>query len=287
MRILTAILAIILMVPWGTATAQNLDGRPFDPDTEPDIDLFISGWKSSMPSHTHGSLIERPILTKGSNPDPSRKGAVLEYLNRYVHATLPARAETTPTTLVGEQEILFVLTGTGSISGGGETFELSPEVGVLVPAGLEFTMRADADADLTLYLVSEPVPEGFRPNDRLLVRTAGEVPFAPPIVHWAHIDTYMFGLEDGLGTLELVTTCTFSPMTIGHPHSHDETTEEVWTVLRGTNLLMLGKELRYQMPGTAYLIPNNNTTPHSNINGTDDILKFFYFARYRDHEVRP
>ena len=134
---------------------------------------------------------------------------------------------------------------------------------------------------------SEPVPDGFRPNDHLLVRTAGKIPFAPPIVHWAHIDTFLFSVEDGLGTIELVTTCTFSPMTIGHPHSHVETTEEVWTVLRGTNLLMLGKELRYQEPGAAYLIPHNGTTPHSNINGTDEIVKFFYFARYRDHEVRP
>ncbi len=287
MRTLTAVLAIMLMVMGGAATAQNLDGRPFDPETEPDIDLFISSWKGSMPSHTHGSLIERPILTKGSNLNPSHKGAVLEYFNRYVHATLPARAETTPTTLDGAQEILFVLTGSGSISGAGETFALSPGITVLVPAGLEFVMRADSGGDLTTYLVSEPTPPGFRPNDALLVRDTNLLPIAGTTVHWTHIDRELFKTSDGLGTLEFVTTCSFSPMTIGHPHSHVKGTEEVWTVIRGSNMLMLGKQLRKQEPGTAYLIPTDGNTPHSNINITDEMVVFFYFARYRDHDVRP
>ena len=76
-------------------------------------------------------------------------------------------------------------------------------------------------------------------------------------------------------------------MTIGHPHSHKKGTEETWAVITGNNILFLGKEIRRQGTGTAYMIPPDDSTPHSNINVTDDEeLKFFYFARYRDHEVR-
>ncbi len=271
----------------GSAAAQSLDGSPYDPARDPDIDLFMTDWRDSTPAHTHGALIERAIFTRGNNPNPVRKGAVLEYVNRYVHATLPARAVTTPVTLNGEQEIVYILDGTGTISGAKETFELGPGAAVLVPAGLEFVMRNPGPDDMTMYLVSEPIPAGFRPNDRLLGRIAGGIAFGEAIVHWSHLDTVLFQTADGLGTLENVTTCTFSPMTIGHPHSHEDGTEEAWTVIRGANIAMLGKQIRRQGPGDAYLIPNDGKTPHSNINVTDDLLTFFYFARYRDHEVRP
>jgi len=248
--------------------------------------MFISSWKESVPTHTHGTLIERAVFTRGDNPNPKRKGSVLEYVNRFVYATLPARSLTVPTILTDEQEILFILSGNGKISGGDETYELSPGVVVLIPAGLSFTIANTGETDISMYLIAEPIPEGFRPNEHLIVRNAGKIPFSENIVHWSHIDTFLLQTSDGLGTLELVTTCTFSPMTIGHPHSHGEGTEEVWSVIQGNNIVMLGKQIRRQPVGTSYLIPNDGKTPHSNINVTDNLLKFFYFARYRDHEVR-
>ena len=268
------------------AVSQNLDGSPYDPATDPDIDMFISSWKESVPTITHGTLVERAIFTRGDNPNPKRKGSVLEFVNRFVHAILPARSMTVPTILTDEQEILFILSGNGNISGGGQTHELSPGVVVLVPTGLSFTIANTGEQDISMYLIAEPIPEGFRPNGHLLVRNSNTIPFSKNIVHWSHIDTFLLQTSDGLGTLELVTTCTFSPMTIGHPHSHDDGTEEVWSVIQGDNIVMLGKQIRRQPIGTSYLIPNDGKTPHSNINVTDDLLKFFYFARYRDHEVR-
>jgi len=286
MRKILFAVSMIVIASINIAAAQTLDGSPYNPETDPDIDMFISGWHESVPALTHGNLVERAIFTRGDNPNPKRKGAVLEYVNRFVQATLPARSITSPTVLTDEQEILFILSGNGEISGGGQTHELSTGIAVLVPAGLSFTIKNTGGDDISMYLIAEPIPDGFRPNDHLIVRNSNTIPFNTNIVHWSHIDTFLLQTSDGLGTLELVTTCTFSPMTIGHPHSHDDGTEEFWSVIQGENIVMLGKQIRRQPVGTSYLIPNDGKTPHSNINVKDDALKFFYFARYRDHEVR-
>ncbi|MFC1552377.1 cupin domain-containing protein [Candidatus Latescibacterota bacterium] len=286
MRKVFFVVMAFMIASCGIAVTQTLDGNPYDPKTEPDIDMFISSWNESIPTLTHGNLVERAIFTRGDNPNPKRKGAVLEHINRFVQATLPALSTTAPTLLTGEQEILFVLSGNGTIRGGGQTHKLSRGIVVLVPAGLSFTITNTGEQDISMYLISEPIPAGFRPNEHLLVRNSNTIPFNKDIVHWSHIDTFLLQTSDGLGTLELVTTCTFSPMTIGHPHSHVDGTEEFWSVIQGDNIVMLGKQIRRQPVGTSYLIPNDGKTPHSNINVKDDLLKFFYFARYRDHEVR-
>ncbi|MFC1651500.1 cupin domain-containing protein, partial [Candidatus Latescibacterota bacterium] len=218
MRKVFLVVTAILIASAGFAVSQSLDGSPYDPETEPDIDMFISSWKESVPTLTHGTLVERAIFTRGDNPNPKRKGSVLEFVNRFVQATLPARSMTVPTILTGEQEIIFILSGNGSISGGGQTHALSTGMVVLVPAGLSFTIANTGEQDISMYLLAEPIPDGFRPNDHLLVRNSNTIPFSKNIVHWSHIDTFLLNTSDGLGTLELVTTCSFSPMTIGHPH---------------------------------------------------------------------
>ena len=269
-----------------TVSAQNLDGKPYTPGKDADIDMYMANWKESMPFQTHGSLIERTILTRGTSLNPTKRGAVLEYVNRFSHATLDIGASTQPTTLKGEQELLFILSGKGNIIAGKDNAELFKGIVVLVPANLSFTMNNTSNEQLTMYLVNEPIPEGFRPNKTLLIRNENTIPIESTIVHWCHIDRPLFKTSDGLGTIENVTTCGIAPMTIGHPHSHGEGTEEVWTVITGSNIAFLGKQIRKQLPGTAYMIPPDGNTPHSNINVTDEELKFFYFARYRDHEVR-
>ena len=140
-----------------------------------------------------------------------------------------------------------------------------------------------------MYIIREPVPEGFRPNREILVkdekamanRDSGYLQ-----AHWSHNGKNIFTVADGLGTLEAVNMLTFNAMTIGQPHSHEEGMEEVWTVVEGKNLAFLGKEIRWQCPGTAYMVPPTGYTPHSNINVTEQPCKFLFFARWRDHEPR-
>ena len=268
------------------APYSMLDPNPYVPGKDPDIDMYIGDWKESMVKTTHGSLVERDILTKGDPMKPSRRGAVLKYLNGFTYAELGAHASTVPVTLKGEQEIYFVISGSGTIRTGTETTDLYKGIAVLVPENLEFTIQNNTDESLLLYLVTERCPEGFRPNKSLLVRDENVLPSTSSDAHWVGIVKVLFETDDGLATLESVLTVMFSPMTFFHPHSHLEGCEEVWTSIYDDIHVLLGKQIRLQKAGTAYMIPPDGNTPHANFNVSDKLIKMFYFARYREHEVR-
>ena len=166
--------------------------------------------------------------------------------------------------------------------------EICNGIFVLMPAELEFTITNTGDESLTMYLVREPVPESFRPNRDMLIKDECAMPYRDQGYlqgHWALNGKNIFRVEDGLGTLEAVGVITFNAMTIGQPHSHGEGHEEVWTLVQGRNLLFMGKEIRWQETGTAYKIPPTGFTPHSNINDSEEPIKFLFIARWRDHEV--
>ena len=265
---------------------QDMDGSPYTPGKDANIDMFMRSWKDSMPKHTHGSLIERDVLIKGDPMNPSVPGAALKYVNRFTFATLNDNDATIPTILKGEQEIFYILSGKGTIKAGEKTSPLYPGIAVLMPAGLEFTMKNDSKEALTMYLISEPIPDGFRPNKDMLIVDENTLPIVSSDAHWVGIVKGFFGTQDGLGTMESILVCYFSPLTFFQPHSHVEGTEEVWTALDPNTYLLLGKQIRTQPVGTAYMIPPDGKTPHANFNISDNTIRMFYFARYRDHEVR-
>ena len=277
---------LLVSIEANSLYAQTLDGSPYTPGKDPNIDMFIGSWKESMPFHTHGSLIERNILTKGDPMNPPTKGAVLKYINRFTHATLNANSSTEATTLKGEQEILYILSGKGAIKGRKEAAELHSGICVLIPADCSFSMKCTGGEPLTMYLLNEPIPSGFRPNKDILVKNENTMPIGSTTGHWCHIVKGLFNTNDGLGTLENILTVAFDPMTIGHPHSHVEGCEEVWTAIMGESIAFLGKQIRMQPEGTGYMIPPDGNTPHANINTGTEQTKMFYFARYREHEVR-
>ena len=213
-------LFLLLIALGAPVSSQTLDGSPYTPGKDPDIDLFIGSWTDSMPRHSHGSLIERDILTKGDPLKPPRKGAALKCVNRFVYATLEANASTTPTTLKGEQEIFYILSGKGTMKAGKKTADLYPGIAILIPADLSFTMTASGSEPLTMYLISEPTPQGFRPNKEMLVKDENTTPISSTDGHWIHIVKSLFYTADGLGTLESVITVAFDPMTIEIGRAH-------------------------------------------------------------------
>lgn len=255
------------------------------------IGFYFGDWHSANPHTVRRSLEERDILTRGDGMNPTRPGAVFRFLNSYAYATLAPGASTEPTRLDGQQEIYFVASGIGTVSAGGQTAGLSRNVAVLMPAGLEFTLKSTGDEPLAMYVINEPIPPGFRPNASMLVRDENKIAISSSNGFWAHIAKPLFATADGLGTLESVVTVTLDPLTIGKPHpapnedTHD--IEEVWTALYGNSLALVGNQLHEQTPGMAYLHIPDNLTPHTNINpSSDSQAKFLYFARYRPHETR-
>jgi len=269
------------------APYSQLDPGPYDPETDADIDMYIGNWRESVSRYSHGTLIERDFLTKcdGDPLNPPRKGAVLKYINSFSYASLIPDASTQPTTLKGEQEIFYILSGRGIITAGRQKADLYNGIHLLMPANLTFTITNTGDEPLTMLLVNEPVPEGFRPNEEMLVRDENAVPFLPP-GHWSNIAKKLFLTEDGLGTLQSMYMVVIDPMTIAQPHSHVEGCEEAWVVIDGPNIAFLGKQLRKMEDGTAYLVPPDGATPHANLNTSDKPIKLLCFARYGDHEVR-
>lgn len=267
------------------------------------IDLFLSDWQGSLPRVEHGSLVLRDILIRGDNFAPPQKGAVLRVANFFAYGELAPGASTTPEKMKGQQEVYYVLGGEGEISAGGDTAKLRKNIAVLMPEGLEFTIKATGDATLTLYVINEPTPEGFKPKTKMAVKDeaaahvrtpAGGDPYVVGGAsgHWAHIVRELFSPADGLAREESVITVTINPLTMGEPHPHRAGQEEVWAAIDGTSLLFMGTELRVQKPGMAYMLPPDSATVHSNINAGDTPVKFLYFARFPDgdnwtHAVTP
>ncbi|MFC1692336.1 cupin domain-containing protein [Candidatus Latescibacterota bacterium] len=290
-KFLIIVLLLLFVIP-GFAAAQKarpysqLEGGRYDPEKDANIDMYMGNWIESMPAKTHGSLIERDILTKGDPMDPPAKCAVLKYINRFTRASLGARESIPPVTLQNEQEIFYILSGKGTITAGDKTAELYPGIAVLMPANLEFTMKNTCDELLTMFLISEPYPEGFRPNTEMLVVDENTQEMNPGYGHWTGLSKSLFKTQDGLGTLESIITVQLDAMTFFHPHSHVDGCEEVWTAITDNIHVLLGKQVRRQPPGTAYMIPPDGRTWHANFNVSPDRIKLFYFARYRDHEVR-
>ena len=267
------------------------------------IDLFISGWQGSLPRFEHGSLVLRDILIRGDNFAPSQKSAVLRAANFFAYGRLAPGNCTTPTRLEGQQEVYYVLGGEGEITAGSDTAKLHKDIAVLMPAGLDFVMKSTGTAPLTMYVINEPTPPGFHPKDKMVVKDEAmarqRTPAAadPYIVggasgHWAHIVRELFSPADGLATEQSVITVTVNPLTMGEPHPHRPGQEEVWAAITGTSLIMMGTELRVQMPGMAYMLPPDSATVHSNINAGDTPAKFLYFAKFPEgdnwtHAVVP
>ncbi len=269
-----------------TLYAQNpygqLDPKPYDPEVDSDIDMYITNWRESMPRHSHGSLVERDVFTKGDHLNPPRKGAILKHLNGYSHATLEAHASTTPTTLKGKQEVFYFLGGKGIFKAGNKTEDIYKGIGILVPPNIEFTISNTGDNPITMYLVTEPVPEGFEPKKEIQVTNGNTAPYETSTVHWCMIFKRIFSQANGLAVIESILTVTFAPMTMGQPHSHSNGCEETWMTLEGDIHLLLGKQLRKQPPGTAFMIPPDGNTPHATINLSDQPVKMFHVARYKD-----
>ena len=255
------------------------------------IDLYFGDWHMSSPRMTHGALEQRDILTRGDALNPASKGAVLRFINSYTYATLAPHASTKTERLDGQQEIYFVQSGQGTAYAGGQSVELHRNIALLIPAALDFSLENTGDQPMTMYVINEPTPPGFRPNTGLLARDENAAPISSSSGMWSHVVKTLFVSSDGLGTLEAVLTVTLDPLTLGKPHpapgEDTDQIEEVWTALDRTSLALVGNQLRRQTPGMAYLHIPDNKTPHTQINASEDSQdRFLYFARYRSHEAR-
>jgi hypothetical protein len=246
------------------------------------LDLYFSDWHTAPTHIAYGRLTEQDILTRGDALHPATKGAVLRFATSYMHALLPPHASTSPIRLSGQQQIYFIVSGEGTAISGSQTIALSPNIAVLMPANLEFTLKNTSDQPLTMYLIDEPTPPGFHPNSSMLARDENKLPFNTTDLEWSYMVKKIFVASDGLATLNDVSTVSLDPLTIGRPHvTESSDVEAVWTELQGTSIAFVSNRLLRQKPGVSLFEIPDGETPHSAVNPSEDSeVKFLYFAHH-------
>ncbi len=259
----------------------QLDPKPYDPAVDLDPRLFTANWKESVARLEHGNLVMRDLFRPNTSGDPfkpSQHGAVLKRLNYVSVATLAPGVSTVPSTLAGEQKVMYILEGNGRIRAGRDSHEFGVGSAALIPAGLEFILENTGGSELRLYVVSEPVPAGFTPRKNLLVRTERETPYRGPLGHWSNMDTMLFRHEDGFAYITGAATVSIAPRMIPEIHPTNAPEDDVvWFAVQGDVYSLLGKQLFHLEPGTGYVNPGDDRFNHGNINMSyDQFIKMFW-----------
>lgn len=244
------------------------------------LDPYFSDWHKVPVHKVYGHLAEQDVLRRGDVLHPSDSGAVLRFASAYEYATLSPHASTSPIRLKDQQQIYFVVSGTGKAIAGKQTIELSPNIAVLMPSELEFNLTNTGDQPLTMYIIEEPTSAGFHPNSSMLARDENSLPFSTTDLQWSYMVKNIFTASDGLATLNDVSTVYLDPLTISRPQSTvSPETESVWTALRGTGIAFVSNDLRRQPPGMTFAEVPDGKTPYSIVNPHQDSqLKFLHFV---------
>ena len=265
----------------GERDHYNLDPKPYDPAVDPDGAMFVKNWQESARKTIFGSLSEWDILTPsdGDSEHPKARGAVLTAITRLTYGLLDPGKSTTLATLHGEQKIFYFVSGTGTFVGGRKSATVREGIGVVVAPDIEFTITNTVGEPLAMYIITEPIPEGFKPNKEIVVKDERGTKWSSNNVHWSHNYKNFINSNDGLAVLTGMGPVWYMPETIGQPHTHGDPVEEIWFALRGDTTLLLGKQFFHLPPGTAYKIPPTGYTGHSNINASDKPIKMFWMMR--------
>ena len=257
----------------------NLDPRPYDPRAEPDADMFMRHYNESVMAVTDGCLSVWNILSPlaGDNPvSPKEKSRVATAIKSLDYAVLDPGLETNPVTLRGIQKIVFVNDGKGEITCAGETEAIETDALVLLPEKQTYAIRNTGGRPLEMYIIAEPVPDGFSPNTHMKILHDSVTPFTATQAHWSHCPKGRFLKSDGLATLTGLAPVWYMPMTIGQPHSHNPGVEEIWFVAEGDLHLLLGKQFYNLRPGAGYKVPPTGNAPHVNMNLGEKPVKTFW-----------
>jgi len=257
---------------------EDADWGRRHPGLDTDVALYINHWRNSAPREGHGGLVERDILTPGDPFHPARKGAVLRFLKTYARAELGPGAATRDCRDEREQLFLYVLAGAGTIAARGRTAGIEEGTAVVVPAGTAYRLVNPADRPLEMLLAAEESPAGFVPLTDISI---GRYRDSRPLLgaHWAHVARpFAYDREPKFAHAMGFVVVSMDEFDIAQPHTHPAAAEEIWLQVKGHSLLWLGNRLLRQEPGEAFLVPPNNTAPHSSIRPGAEPQLWLYFG---------
>lgn len=273
---LALILVAVVNSTGNTALAQQRRRLPV-----PDIDKYSSHWSEYEPIVSEGPYQEWSILRRlnGAHPlRPAKKGSVLTDLNAVNYAVLEPSGVIVRQALVSCQRIMYVVSGEGNVQTTDKTVELYDGIGVLMPPGMPYTLKNTGKSPLSMYIVEEPIPDGFSPRKDMAVRYEYDNNISTN-VNRVDSDNWLFGPHDGLSTLVSFNPIMYEPKSLVPPHVHEPGIEEVWIAVRGDMQIMVGRQRRDFPPGSAYKVPADGYTPHTNINITDTSKKLLWMMK--------
>ena len=234
-------------------------------------------WLDSPSSLTHGNMIQRVIFTKEDPKIPQKEGAVLRVFDSLARAYLEPGLSSLPEVNDGFQEIFFVANGTGALVTDDGEHRIREGNGIYVPPGVGHTIVNDGDVPLELIIVVELVPEGtdvesktalisnYRENDL----TTG---------HWQQIvhgvfegssTDLIYDRENGLVQRHAILIVRIEPMQTCDNHELKADKDDVWYMLDGEGVHVVGEEVIVQTPGMAIQVAPPG---HSLINHTEEPL---------------
>jgi mannose-6-phosphate isomerase-like protein (cupin superfamily) len=242
----------------------------------------MGNWRDAFPRIMHGNLYFKDMLTALQGPDPlhpTRKGAVLVNAEAVSYAMLEPGSSAHPVQgeLNGIQQTFVVNSGTGVITSGSKTAELSKDMAFILTPGLDFRLTATGDKYMTFYVISERIPQGFTVKTTLqVVDDRGK----PQLTNaWVDKERPLITKEDGLSQYGAVTQVEMNSMSMSRPYSDDPAVEEIWIATDGDVDILLGKELRKLPAGAAYRVPSTGITAHAKINVSARPAKFIYLVK--------
>ncbi|MFC1538159.1 cupin domain-containing protein [Candidatus Latescibacterota bacterium] len=279
------VLAVMLVVSvvFAQESPRNdaLDPKQFDPAVDPDIDMFINHWSNSMPRVMYGDLVFRDILTKLEGPDPlhpTKKGAVLIYQTAISYATIEPGAIASGRAQAGEQQVFYVSGGNGKITANSKSYDIKEGMGFVLTPEFDFELTCTGEEQLSLYVVTEPLPSDFEVNTELVVTNRFDGNKSSG-VHWAHIGNGIISGRNGVANYGGLSLITMDARTIPQPHSHGGEVEENWMMIKGETVLLLGKQIRRMPAGTVYKVPPTGITAHTNINLGDEPVQMIHMMK--------
>ena len=260
----------------------RLDNSPLNPAGDPDADMFIGNWHDAYPQVKHGNMYWRDMLTALQGPDslhPTRKGAVLTNATAVSYAMLEpgSTAHKADGEFKGVQETYVVHSGTGSITVGGKTVELSKDKAFILTPGMDFKITSTGPSYLTFYVVSEKIPDGATPKTTLEVTDNGARPQTTS--NWFNKERPLITKADGLVQYRAVTEVELKSMAMSRPYSAAKDVEEIWIATDGDIDMLFGKQLRKLPAGTAYRIPSTGITAQAKINVSGKPAKFLSMVK--------
>jgi mannose-6-phosphate isomerase-like protein (cupin superfamily) len=171
----------------------------------------------------------------------------------------------------GAEEVLFVLSGHGTLRANGTDHELEPATGAYLPPGLEYELSAPPDEDLLIVSVRVPDPvcvhddPGGAPRDRVVLRRLDDLQAgAATAERWFRIVS-----DPDTGLRSATQFVGYIPP--GRADDHFHTYDEVIYVLGGTGAFHAGGESWALGPGSCIALPSR--TVHCLENTGRDVLQ--------------